>query len=132
MHDPMFLSQKSVKATSSDTDVIADLYDTLAHHRNECIGMAANMIGVKKNIIIVNLGLTNMIMVNPVITSKKNPYTTSEGCLSLLGDPRPVVRFEEIEVTYQDSKFKSHKGTFKGLTAQIIQHEVDHCNGILI
>ena len=93
--------------------------------------MAANMIGVKKNAIVVNMGLVDVVMYNPKITSKRNPYETEEGCLSLEGT-RPVTRYEEIEVTYQDTHFRHKKAKYKGWTAQIIQHEVDHCNGIII
>jgi len=132
IHDSVFLKQKSVKATPADSDVVTDLLDTLAAHRDSCVGMAANMIGVKKNIIVVNMGMINVPMVNPVITKKNKPYETEEGCLSYMGGPTKVTRYEEIEVTYQDSNFKKHTKTFSGFTAQIIQHEVDHLNGILV
>ncbi len=132
VHDPMFLAQKSVPATKDDKQVVTDLLDTLNAHRLGCVGMAANMIGVKKNVIVVAMGPVHVAMVNPVITKKDKPYETEEGCLSLLGGPRPVTRYEEIEVEYYDKNFKKYRKKFSGFTAQIIQHEVDHCNGILI
>lgn len=131
VHDPMFLAQKSVSAEKQDADTAKDLLDTLAANAAGCVGMAANMIGVKKNIIVVNMGFSNMIMYNPVIVKKSGPYETEEGCLSLAG-VRKTKRFETIEVEYQDIQWKSQKKTFTGWTAQIIQHEIDHCNGILI
>lgn len=132
VHDPLFLAQKSEPATEADAQVITDLLDTLRAHSGSCVGMAANMIGVKKNIIVVSLGFMQMAMVNARIISKKKPFKTEEGCLSLLGGPRPCTRFEEIEVEYRDADFKLKKGTFTGWTAQIIQHELDHVNGVLI
>ena len=129
--DIFFLGQKSEPATPDDKQVITDLMDTLAAHREGCVGMAANMIGVKKRIIIVNMGLIDMIMVNPVIVSKDGPYQTEEGCLSLTG-VRPTTRYENIEVTYQDQHFNTYTRKFSGWTAQIIQHEIDHCDGIII
>ena len=129
--DIIFLGQKSETATPDDKQVITDLMDTLAAHREGCVGMAANMIGVKKRIIIVNMGLIDMIMVNPVIVSKDSPYQTEEGCLSLTG-VRPTTRYENIEVTYQDQNFNTYTRRFSGWTAQIIQHEIDHCDGIII
>lgn len=132
MHDPLFLAQKSEKATMADRSVGQDLMDTLAAHRLDCVGMAANMIGVKKCIIAVTTPTGNVLMYNPVIVRKNNEYDTEEGCLSLLGGPRPVKRYEVIEVEYQDSNFKKRTKKFMGFTAQIIQHEVDHCNGVLI
>lgn len=131
MKDVLFLGQKSEPATKADLQVIQDLKDTLLAHRQECVGMAANMIGVKKNIIIVNVGIGNMILVNPVITHKMNEYQTEESCLSLLG-ARKTNRFEKITVEYQDENFNQKSQTFSGFTAQIIQHEIDHCNGIII
>lgn len=131
VHDPMFLAQKSVTAEKQDADTAKDLLDTLSANAAGCVGMAANMIGVKKNIIVVNMGFSNMIMYNPVIVKKSGPYETEEGCLSLAG-VRKTKRFETIEVEYQDIQWKSQKKTFTGWTAQIIQHEIDHCNGILI
>lgn len=132
VHDPMFLAQKSEKATEADKQVAIDLLDTLRAHTEECVGMAANMIGVKKNIIVVSAGLGQFVMINPVIISKSKPYDTEEGCLSLLGGPRKCKRFEEIEVSFQDINFKTQRQKYSGWIAQIIQHEVDHTNGILI
>ena len=129
--DIFFLGQKSEPATPDDKQVITDLMDTLAAHREGCVGMAANMIGAKKRIIIVNIGLIDMIMVNPFIVSKDGPYQTEEGCLSLTG-VRPTTRYENIEVTYQDQHFNTYTRKFSGWTAQIIQHEIDHCDGIII
>ena len=129
--DIFFLGQKSEPATPEDVQVITDLMDTLAAHREGCVGMAANMIGAKKRIIIVNIGLIDMIMVNPVIVSKDGPYQTEEGCLSLTG-VRPTTRYENIEVTYQDQHFNTYTRKFSGWTARIIQHEIDHCDGIII
>lgn len=132
VHDPMFLAQKSELATEADTQIITDLLDTLRAHSDSCVGMAANMIGVKKNIIVVSVGFMQVAMVNVKIISKKKPYKTEEGCLSLLGGPRPCTRYDEIEVEYQDANFKLKKDKFTGWTAQIIQHELDHVNGVLI
>ncbi len=131
MKDVFFLQQKSEPATESDRQVIVDLLDTLRANAAGCVGMAANMIGVRKRIIVVNLGLMNMAMVNPQITWKRGPYEAEEGCLSLAGT-RKTTRYEEIEVTYLDQNFKPQRQKFNGWTAQIIQHEVDHCDGILI
>lgn len=132
MHDSLFLAQKSEKATMADRSVGQDLMDTLAAHRLDCVGMAANMIGVKKCIIAVTTPVGNVLMYNPAIVRKSKEYDTEEGCLSLLGGPRPCKRYEVIEVEYQDSNFKKRTKKFMGFTAQIIQHEVDHCNGVLI
>ena len=132
VHDPMFLAQKSEPATPADAQVITDLLDTLRAHSDSCVGMAANMIGVKKNIIVVSLGFIQVAMVNAKIVGKKKPYKTEEGCLALLGNPRPCTRYDEIEVEYQDASFKLKKDKFTGFTAQIIQHELDHVNGVLI
>ena len=131
MKDMFFLQQKSEPAVPADKQVIQDLMDTLQAHQMECVGMAANMIGVKKRIIIVHVGLFDMIMVNPVIVNASEPYETEEGCLSLSG-VRKTTRYRTIEVEYQDKNFKKQKQTFSDWTAQIIQHEIDHCNGILI
>ena len=131
MKDVFFLQQKSEPATEADRQVIEDLLDTLRANAAGCVGMAANMIGVRKRIIVVNLGLMNMAMVNPEIVSKKCPYTAEEGCLSLVG-VRKTTRYEEIEVAYLDQNFKPQKQKLTGGTAQIIQHEVDHCDGIII
>jgi len=132
MHDPFFLGGKSETATMADRQAGQDLMDTLASHKRDCVGMAANMIGVRKNIIAVTTPRGNLLMYNPKITRTKGEYDTEEGCLSLLGGPRPTKRYEEIEVEYQDKDFRKKKQKFYGFTAQIIQHEVDHCNGILI
>ncbi|MCR5794789.1 MAG: peptide deformylase [Solobacterium sp.] len=129
--DTFFLSRKSVPAGPADARVIRDLQDTLQANRYRCVGMAANMIGYNKRIIVVGIGLMNVIMVNPKITSKSGPYETEEGCLSLSGK-RKTKRYQKIEVEYQDASFRKHKRTFEGYTAQIIQHEADHLEGILI
>ena len=132
MHDPIFLAQKSEPATSSDIDVAKDLLDTLTAHRDECVGMAANMIGVKKCIICFDNGGKYMTMFNPEILKADGAYNTEESCLSLLGGPRPVKRYKKIKVKYTESDFKIKIKTFEGWTAQIIQHEIDHLSGILI
>lgn len=129
--DVFFLAQKSVPATREDAQVARDLIDTLAANREACVGMAANMIGVKKNIIVVNIGFMNMIMYNPKIVKKSGPYQTEEGCLSLVG-VRPTERFENIEVEFEDINWKKKRQKFSGWTAQIIQHEVDHLSGRII
>lgn len=131
MRNPLFLAQKSEPATEADMQVVQDLLDTLKANKDRCVGMAANMIGVKKRIIAVDMGIASVAMINPVITKKKKPYETEEGCLSLDG-VRKTIRYDEIEVEYQDIGFVKRKQTFKGYVAQIIQHEVDHCEGILI
>ncbi len=134
VRDVMFLSRKSEPAeqsSASDAQTARDLQDTLRAHSEECVGMAANMIGVNRNIIIVNMGPINMVMFNPVITEKSGSYMTEEGCLSLTGT-RPVERFENITVEYQDMTWKKKKKQFSGWTAQIIQHEVDHLSGKII
>ena len=129
--DTFFLSQKSEPSTEKDVEVIKDLQDTLAAHREGCVGMAANMIGVRKNIIVVNIGIMNIAMINPVIVKKSVPFETEEGCLSLNG-VRKTTRYRNIEVEYEDMNFKKHSGKFSGWTAQIIQHECDHLAGIII
>lgn len=131
MRDPLFLSQKSVDATEKDQQVVTDLLDTLKANLDRCVGMAANMIGVKKNIIVVAAGPFQFVMINPMITKKTGKYETEEGCLSLDG-VRPCTRYQEIEVDYLDQNFKKQHGKYSGWTAQIIQHEIDHCNGIEI
>ena len=131
MRDPLFLLQKSVDATEADKQVITDLLDTLRANLDRCVGMAANMIGVKKNIIAVAAGPFQFAMINPIITKKSGAYQTEEGCLSLDG-VRSCTRYQEIEVDYLDQNFKKQHGKYSGLTAQVIQHEIDHCNGILI
>ena len=129
--DPMFLAQKSMDATEADKQVIADLLDTLRANLDHCVGMAANMIGVSKNIIVVAAGPFQFAMINPVIAKKTGAFQTEEGCLSLDG-VRPCTRYKEIEVDYLDTNFKKQHGKYTGWTAQIIQHEIDHCNGIVI
>jgi peptide deformylase len=129
--DILFLGQKSTPATKADAAVIDDLLDTLKANTNHCVGMAANMIGINKRIIVYSVGGIGIPMVNPVITKKLNPYETEEGCLSLTG-VRKTTRYEIIEVEYMDRNFKKQKQEFSGWTAQIIQHEVDHLEGIII
>lgn len=129
--DMFFLRQKSEPATKADLPVARDLLDTLNDNRAGCVGLAANMIGVKKRIIAVSLGFMDVAMLNPVITAKSGPYNTEEGCLSLPG-VRPCRRFRKITVEYYDMNFTKQVQTFEGFPAQIIQHEVDHCEGILI
>lgn len=129
--DPFFLAQKSEPATPADAQAVKDLLDTLRANLDGCVGMAANMIGVKKTIIVVAAGPFQFAMINPVITKTKGMFQTEEGCLSLSG-VRPCTRYEEIEVDYLDQNFQPKHGTYTGFTAQIIQHEVDHCNGIVI
>ena len=118
-------------ATEADKQVVQDLLDTLRANLDRCVGMAANMIGVRKNIIVVAMGPFQFAMINPVITKKKEVFQTEEGCLSLDG-VRPCTRYKEIEVDYLDQNFKKQHGTYTGWTAQIIQHEIDHCHGIVI
>ena len=131
MRDPLFLSLKSEEAVRADKQIALDLLDTLSAHTEHCVGMAANMIGESKRIIAVQTAYGPVAMINPVITRKVGPYETEEGCLSLSG-VRKTKRYETIEVKYLDLAFKPCKKTFTGYTAQIIQHEVDHCDGILI
>ena len=131
VRDPLFLAQKSVPATEADKQVVQDLLDTLRANLDRCVGMAANMIGVRKNIIVVAMGPFQFAMINPVITKKKEVFQTEEGCLSLDG-VRPCTRYKEIEVDYLDQNFKKQHGIYTGWTAQIIQHEIDHCHGIVI
>ena len=132
IHDPIFLAQKSSPADESDKQTAQDLLDTITAHKNECVGMAANMIGVKKRIIVFAEGEAFRVMFNPEIIGKSEPFKTEEGCLSLLGGPRPTSRFKKIKVRYLNEEFKPRIKTFTGFTAQIIQHEIDHCDGILI
>ena len=131
VHDPLFLALKSEPASEADIQVIVDLLDTLRANLDRCVGMAANMIGVRKRIIVFCSGPMQMIMVNPQITSKAGEYEAEEGCLSLAGI-RKAKRYQKITVKYQDQAFRPRTGTFEGFTAQIIQHEIDHCDGILI
>lgn len=132
MHDPIFLGQKSENATIEDLPTAKDLMDTLIAYREGCVGMAANMIGVKKRIIAFVNGSEYMLMFNPEIVKCSEPYNTEEGCLSLLGGPRKTKRYKKIKVQYQTEDFKVRVKTFEGWTAQIIQHEIDHCDGVLI
>lgn len=129
--DVIFLGKKSELATKEDLSVAKDLLDTLAANREHCVGMAANMIGISKNIIVVNVGFMDLIMMNPKIITKKKAYEAEEGCLSLIG-VRKTTRYEEIEVEYEDMSFKKHKAKYTGWIAQIIQHECDHLEGIII
>lgn len=129
--DVLFLGQKSEPATKADIAVIDDLVDTLRANLDGCVGMAANMIGVKKRILVFSVGDIIIPMVNPVIVKKEKSYETEESCLSLIGF-RKITRYESIEVEYFDKDFKKHKQKFTGFTAQIIQHEVDHFEGIII
>lgn len=128
---PLFLAQKSTDATKADQQVVVDLLDTLRANLDHCVGMAANMIGVKKNIIVVAVGPFQFAMINPKITKRSGVFETEEGCLSLDG-VRPCKRYKEIEVDYLDQDFKEQHGKYSGWTAQIIQHEIDHCKGIVI
>lgn len=132
MHDPIFLSLKSEVATKDDLQVAQDLLDTLIVHKDGCVGMAANMIGVRKRIIAFDNEGTCMVMFNPEIIKKSEPYETEEGCLSLLGGPRKCKRYKIIKVKWQTAEMQTRIKTFTGFPAQIIQHEVDHCDGVLI
>ncbi|MQS52713.1 peptide deformylase [Companilactobacillus mishanensis] len=129
--DRMSLAQISKPATPDDFQVVIDLLDTLKDHKEDCVGMAANMIGVHKQIIAVTVGVVNVPMINPKITSKANSYSIKEGCLSLSGE-RETTRYKNIEVTFLDQNFKQHTQKFNGFIAEIIQHEIDHFDGILI
>ena len=131
MHDPLFLAQKSAPATPKDAPVARDLLETLTAHADGCVGMAANMIGVLKRIIAVEAEDGYLVLFNPVILKKSGPYETEEGCLSLTGT-RKTKRFQTIKVQWQNEKFQTRIKTFTGWTAEIIQHEIDHCEGILI
>ena len=130
--DEAFLAQKAEPATADDLGVAQDLLDTLVAHKDGCVGMAANMIGVCKRIIAFDNAGAYMVMLNPEIVKAAGEYETEEGCLSLLGGPRKAKRYEKIKVRYQTLDFQTRLKTFTGWTAQIIQHEIDHCNGILI
>lgn len=132
MHDPIFLAQKSQPAEKEDLQTAQDLLDTLIAHKETCVGMAANMIGVTKRIIafVDNGGYT--LMLNPKIVKQSGEYETEESCLSLLGGSRKTKRWQKIKVEYQTPQMQIRLKTYEGWTAQIIQHEIDHCNGILI
>ena len=136
MHDPIFLAGKSEIATKEDLQVARDLLETLIAHRESCVGMAANMIGVRKRIIAFldesGRAPTYTVMLNPEIIKRDGVYETEEGCLSLLGGPRKCKRYKTIKVQYQNTEMQTRIKTYTGWTAQIIQHEVDHCNGVLI
>lgn len=132
VHDTIFLAQKSEPATKEDEQVVIDLLDTLRAHTHECVGMAANMIGVKKNIIAVSAELYEFVMINPQIVSKNKPFVAEEECISVLGEPKKCRRFEEIEVAYLDNNWRPRREKYTGWVAQIIQHEIDHLDGILI
>ena len=132
MHDPIFLGGKSEVATIDDLQTAQDLLDTLTAHKDSCVGMAANMIGVRKRIIAFDNEGKYMVMFNPEIIKKSGPYDAEESCLSLLGGPRKCKRYQSIKVQWQTEKFETRIKTFTGWTAQIIQHEIDHCNGVLI
>lgn len=132
VHDPILLAGKSEPATAEDLQVAQDLLDTLAANKDACVGMAANMIGVRKRIIVFDNEGAYMTMLNPEIIKLSGAYNAEEGCLSLLGGPRKCKRYQMIKVRWQNEKFQTRIKTFTGWTAQIIQHEIDHCNGILI
>ena len=129
--DVLFLGQKSEPATKQNLPVGQDLMDTLRANQDRCVGMAANMIGVRKKVIIVNMGIMNVVMYNPVIVKKDTPFETEEGCLSLTG-VRRTTRYQNIEVEYLDGSWKKQRRKYSGWTAQIIQHECDHLEGIII
>ena len=132
VHDPILLARKSATATKDDQQIAQDLLDTLLAHRNSCVGMAANMIGQLKRIIVFDNEGAPILMFNPEIIKASGEYEAEEGCLSLLGGPRKTKRYEKIKVQYQTEQFQTRLKTFSGWTAQIIQHEINHCNGILI
>ena len=136
IHDPIFLAGKSELATKEDLQVAQDLLDTLMAHKDSCVGMAANMIGVKKRIIAFfdenGRTTTYTVMLNPEIIKKDGAYNTEESCLSLLGGPRHCKRYKSIKVKYQTLELQNRIKTYVGWTAQIIQHEIDHCDGVLI
>ena len=132
IHDPILLAAKSVAATPEDMEIARDLLDTLAANREACVGMAANMIGVCKKIIVFDNEGSDMLMFNPEIVKASGQYETEEGCLSLLGGPRKTKRYQKIKVRYENADFQIRLKTFEGWTAQIIQHEIDHLNGVLI
>lgn len=131
MKDIFFLGQKSELATKADLQVGRDLQDTLQANREGCVGMAANMIGVKKRVIIVNMGFVDIVMFNPILLKKDTPYETEEGCLSFIG-VRKTTRYKNIEVEYYDMNWKKRRQNLSGWPAQICQHELDHLEGILI
>ncbi len=132
VHDPIFLAGKSELATKEDVKVAQDLLDTLISKRESCVGMAANMIGVRKRIIVFDNEGTYMTMFNPEIIRKSGLFDTEEACLSLLGGPHPCKRYQSIKVQWQTADSQTRIKTFTDWTAQIIQHEIDHCDGVLI
>ena len=132
IHDPFLLARKSSPATAEDLQIAQDLLDTLNAHRDTCVGMAANMIGVTKRIIVFLDGNKPTLMLNPEILKASGEYEAEESCLSLLGGPRKCRRYQKIKVRYQTTSLQIRLKTYEGWTAQIIQHEIDHCNGILI
>ena len=132
MHDPLFLGRKSRAATKEDLPIGQDLLETLLAHRATCVGMAGNMIGQTVAVIAFFDGDKPMVMYNPEILKAEGEYQTEEGCLSLLGGPRKCTRYQKIKVRWDNEQFQKRVKTFTGWTAQIIQHEVDHCNGVLI
>ena len=131
VRDESFLAQRSWETSFLDIPIAQNLLDTLAAYSDSCVGLAANMIGVHKRIIAVNMGPINVAMLNPVIVKKSGKYMTEEGCLSLNG-VRPTARYKKITVEFQDMQFKKQRQSFEGWTAQIIQHEIDHYDGIVI
>ena len=132
IHDPILLSRVSEPAGKEDLQTACDLLETLQAHRENCVGMAANMIGVFKRIIAFQDEKGYTVMLNPELLKQEGPYETQESCLSLLGGPRKTLRYQKIKVRYQNEQLQTRLKTYSGWTAQIIQHEVDHCNGILI
>ena len=132
MHDPIFLAKKSETATIEDLEIANDLLDTIDHHKEGCVGMAANMIGALKRIIVFDENGKFSLMFNPEIIKQSGEYMAEESCLSLLGGPRKIKRYKKIKVKYQNNLMQPRLKSFEGFTAQIIQHEIDHCNGILI
>lgn len=131
VHDPLFLAQPSVPAAEGDLNIAVDLQDTLKANLDRCVGMAANMIGEKKRIIAIVNGSLIMVMLNPIILSSSGEYEAEEGCLSLAG-VKKTKRYKTIRLSWQDMQMKEHTGTFEGFQAQIMQHEIDHCDGVLI
>ena len=131
IHDPIFLSQKSTEAEAADLSIAEDLADTLRAHLDRCVGMAANMIGRRKQIIVIANGPVIVTMLNPKILDRSGPYETEEGCLSLAGS-RKTKRYRTIRLSWQDTQMKTHVSILEGFRAQIVQHEIDHCDGILI
>lgn len=132
IHDPIFLSLKSEVATKEDLQIAEDLLETLIAHKDSCVGMASNMIGVRKRTIAFDNEDTYMVMFNPQIIKKSESYETEEGCLSLLGGPRKCKRYKSIKIQWQTAEMQTRIKTFTGFPAQIIQHEIDHCEGVLI